>query len=75
MQYMGTLAALVLASEPEACAPHDSQTEVQEQAEEPESAIRQEQAHLSRMHAQWCGALEAEQEQWHQQRRQDAHSL
>ena len=39
MQYLETLAALVLASEPEACAPHDNQTEVREQAEEPELAI------------------------------------
>ena len=39
MQYLGTLAALVLASEPEACAPHESQIEVQEQAEESELAI------------------------------------
>ena len=39
MQYLGTLADLVLAFEPEAGAPHDSQTEVQEQAEESEMAI------------------------------------
>ena len=39
MQYLESLAALVLASEPMACAPHDNQIEVQEQAEEPELAI------------------------------------
>ena len=39
MQYLETLAALVLASEPVACAPHDNQIEVREQAEEPELAI------------------------------------
>mgnify|MGYP005841442681 CR=1 FL=1 len=36
MQYLETVAVLVLASEPEACASHDNQTEVREQAEEPE---------------------------------------
>ena len=39
MQYLGTLAALVLASEPKACAPHDSQIAVQEKVEEQELAI------------------------------------
>ena len=39
MQYLGTVATLALASEPEACAPHDNQIEVQEQAEEPELAV------------------------------------
>ena len=39
MQYLETLAALVLASEPEACAPHDNQIEVWEQEEEPEFGI------------------------------------
>ena len=38
LQYLETLAALALASGPEACAPHDSQIEVREQAEEPEWA-------------------------------------
>ena len=65
LQYRGTLAALVLASEPEAYAPHGSQIVVQEQAEESELAIVQEQDRLDRMHAQLCVALEAEQEQWH----------
>ena len=36
MQYLETLAAAVLASGPEACAPHDNQIGVWEQAEEPE---------------------------------------
>ena len=65
MQYLGTLAALVLASEPEAYAPHGSQIVVQEQAEEPKLAIVHEQAHLDKTHAQLCVALEVEQEQWH----------
>ena len=39
MQYLETLAALVLASETDACAPHDSQTKARGQAEEPELAI------------------------------------
>ena len=39
MQYPGTLAALALASEPEACAPRDSEIAVLEQAEELEWAI------------------------------------
>ena len=52
MQYLGTLAVLVLASEPEAYAPHGSQIVVLEKAEEPELAIGQEQVHLDRMHAQ-----------------------
>ena len=39
MHYLETMAALVLASEPVACAPHDNRTEVWEQAEEPELAI------------------------------------
>ena len=38
LQYLETLAALVLASGPEACAPHDSQIVVREQEEEPEWA-------------------------------------
>lgn len=39
MQYLETWATLALASEPEACAQRDSQTEDQQQAEESEKAI------------------------------------
>ena len=38
LQYLETVVALALASGPEAYAPHDSQIEVREQAEEPELA-------------------------------------
>ena len=38
LQYLETMVALALACGPEACAPHDRQIEVWEQAEEPELA-------------------------------------
>ena len=55
-QYLETMVAWALASGPEACAPHDRQIKVQEQAEEPELASERSQADHDHMLAQWCVA-------------------
>ena len=56
LQYLETVVALALASGPEACAPHDRQIEVREQAEELELASRQSQVDHDHMLARWCVA-------------------
>ena len=75
LQYLETLAALALASGPEACAPHDSQIEVREQAEEPELASGRSQGDHDHMLTRWCVAWEVVQEQRHWLQAADLHQV